>query len=174
MQIMYCHHAMRKKLNNKLTQQDGLTSLGVKDAKNIAKYLREISKREKIVAIHTSQFYRCQKTAEILNKYIKVPIVIDKGFDEFKSVDGETWADCQNRIMTSINKIVKKYKDDEMVICVASGVNIAGFINSAYKLPASEDTPFMWVGMCSPIVFNLSKNNKKSSGKDKFTFTGKK
>ncbi len=165
---------MRKKTKNKLTQQDGLTALGIKDAKNIAKYLAKISEREKIVAIHTSQFYRCRKTAEILNKYIKVPIIIDKGFDEFKSVEGETWTDCQNRIMTSINKIVKKYKDDEMVICVASGVNIAGFINSAYNLPASEDTPFLWVGMCSPIVFNYNKKNKKGSIKDKFTFTGNK
>ena len=164
---------MRKKSKGKLTQQDDLTALGIKDAKNIAKYLREISKREKIVAIHTSQFFRCQKTAKILNKYIKVPIIVDNGFDEFKSVDGETWTDCQNRIMSSINKIVAKYKDDEMVICVASGVNIAGFINLAYNVPASEDTPFLWVGMCSPIVFNLSKNSKKDSGKDKFTFTGK-
>lgn len=73
----------------------------------------------------------------------------------------ETWTQCQNRIRDAIKDIVFKYDDNDIVICVTSGVNITAFIGLAYKIPPSETLPFPWVINCSPICFNIDKNSFK-------------
>ena len=170
MKIIYVHHALREK-GNPPTQEDGIQPLGIKDAETTAELLKGMSERSKSTfrAIYTSPYYRCAKTAEIINKYMNLPIYEEPRFNEFKNVfeviengknvtKTETWLQCQTRIREAIKDIVEKYDDNDTVICVTSGVNITAFIGLAYKIPANENMPFPWVPSCSPIGFEIDKS----------------
>lgn len=170
MKIIYVHHALRQK-GNPPTQEDGIQPLGIKDAEVTAELLKTMSdnSKSKFKAIYTSPYFRCAKTAEIINKHINLPIFEEPRFNEFNNVfnavngnktitETETWSECQTRIREAIKDIVFKYDDNDTVICVTSGVNISAFIGLAYKIPISEDIPFPWVPSCSPICFEIDKS----------------
>lgn len=156
MKIIYVHHGNRK-IENSPTQQDDLTEFGYKDCELIAELLGNTEIKTHLKAIYTSQFFRCKKTAEIINKNLNVPIIEDCRLDEFRSVENEQWIDLQNRVAACIEDILQKYNNDDMVICVTSGVNIVSFINRAYNLPPSNDAPFLGIPSCSPIIFKYKK-----------------
>lgn len=170
MKIIYVHHALRQ-LGNPPSQDDKIQPLGIKDAQTTAELLKIMVEKSKsnFKAIYTSPYYRCAKTAEIINMHINLPIYEEPRFNEFNNVfeaiEGgqsitktETWAECQTRIREAIKDIVLKYEDNDTVICVTSGVNITAFIGLAYKIPASDNLPFPWVPSCSPIGFDIDKN----------------
>ena len=168
MKIIYVHHALRKK-GNPPTQDDKIQPLGIKDAKITAKLIKQIAKKSNICAIYTSPYYRCAKTAEIINKYAKAPIYEEAGLNEFNKTytivengqtitKTETWIECQQRIRQALQEIVNKHQENDTVICVTSGVNIAVFISLAFKIPASETLPFPSVPSCSPIGFEIDKS----------------
>ena len=169
MKIIYVHHALRE-LGNPPTQDDKIQPLGIKDAKTTAKLLKIMSENSKsnFKAIYTSPYYRCKKTAEIINKHINLPIYEEPRFNEFKKVfevlEGnqkvaktETWENCQIRIRNAILDIVEKYEENDTVICVTSGVNITAFISLAFKIKPCENLPFPWVPSCSPIGCEIDK-----------------
>ena len=157
MEIMYCHHGNRK-IINKPSQNDDLTELGIQDCENIGKLLDSVKHKKNIRCIYSSQFFRCKRTAEIINKNLNLPIIIDNRLDEFKSVENENWVDCQNRIMNFLKEIINNHSNNDFVICVTSGVNIAGFINLAYNIKPNNFTPFLQVPNCSPIIFKFDKS----------------
>lgn len=170
MKIIYVHHALRN-LGNPPSQDDGILPLGVKDAEVTAKVLKFMldKSKSKFKAIYTSPYYRCKKTAEIINKFINLPIYEEPRFNEFNKVfdvvernktitKTETWSECQTRIREAIKEIVFKYEDNDTIICVTSGVNISAFIGLAYKIPISENIPFPLVPSCSPIGFEIDKS----------------
>ncbi len=170
MKIIYVHHALRE-IGNPPSQDDKIQPLGIKDAETTAELLKIMSKKSKskFEAIYTSPYYRCAKTAEIINKHIQLPIYEEPRFNEFNKVfevieggqcltNTETWAECQTRIREAIKEIVNKYDDNGTVICVTSGVNISAFIGLAYKIPVNEKLPFPWVPSCSPIGFDIDKS----------------
>ena len=169
MRIVYVHHALRQ-TGNPPSQDDGLKPLGIKDAEVVAEILEDMKKYYNFKAIYTSPYYRCAKTAEIINKQINVPIFEEPRFNEYNSVKqamkygkydsvGESWLDCQLRIREAIKDIVEKYDNDkkDAVICVTSGVNITAFISLAFKIKPSETLPFPGVPGCSPIAFEIDK-----------------
>lgn len=169
MKIFYVHHALRD-TGNPPSQDDKLLPLGVKDAKVTANIFKKIAEKNNIKAIYTSPYYRCAKTAEIINKHINVPVYEDARLNEFKKVfqvlsgekvenKTESWLECQNRIREAIKDIVFKYDEKDTVICVTSGVNITAFISLAYKIKPSEKLPFPWVPSCSPIAFEINKSS---------------
>lgn len=168
MKIMYVHHALRE-LGNPPSQNDNIQPLGIKDAETMAEIFKNMAEKFNFKAIYTSPFYRCAKTAEIINQHINVPIYEDSRFDEFADVFNavkgyksenptETWADCQTRIRNAIKEIVFKYDENDVVICVTSGCNISAFIGLAYQIPVSENLPLPLVPSCSPIGFEINKN----------------
>ena len=159
MKIIYVHHAMRDK-GNPPSQLDDITNLGEQDAKINAEIF-EFAKQNNlnIKAIYTSPFLRCKKTAEIINDKIQVPIFEEKRFNEFGSEEGESWIDLQTRVRLAIKDIVQQYKNDDAVICVTSGVNVASFISLAYKLQPSSNAPFVGVISCSPLIFEITNEN---------------
>jgi len=169
MKIFYVHHALRAK-GNPPSQDDGLKELGVQDAKIVAQIFEDYKQYLNIKAIYTSPYFRCKKTAEIINEKLNVPVVEEPRFNEFVGVFSlvkgekevevvETWGDCQKRIQEAIKEIVNKHEENknDAVICVTSGVNITGFINLVYGLNASNDKPFPMVPSCSPIGFDITK-----------------
>lgn len=157
MRIIYVHHGNREK-NNPPTQKDDLTELGYKDCELVAElFQQEKFVSERVKAIYTSPFYRCKKTAEIINSSINVPIYFDERLNEFGSVK-EDWVQLQTRIKECIQDIIDTYDEDDMVICVTSGVNLVGFMNHSYNLPPHQNAPFLGVISCSPIIFNYKKS----------------
>ena len=156
MHIIYVHHGNRK-LGNPPTQEDDLTELGYRDCELLAELLNNKHIKEKIKAIYTSPFYRCKKTAEIINKNLNVDVLEDARLNEYKSVNNENWLDLQNRVEDCINNIVDKFGSDDYVICVTSGINIVSFINKAYNLSPSSNAPMLGVPSCSPIIFEYIK-----------------
>ena len=158
MKIFYVHHAPRDK-GNPPSQNDGITELGKKDADLVSLLMEEGKKYVNIKAIYASPFRRCTETAKIINNKIKVPIFEDARFNEFGSIENESWIDCQKRIIAGIKDIVYKYDDNDCVLCVTSGVNITAFISLAYKFKPSQDLPFPMVINCCPICFEINKNS---------------
>ena len=168
MRIIYVHHALRE-LGNPPSQDDKIQPLGIQDAEITADLLMKLKGSSNFKAIFTSPYYRCAKTAEIINKNIKVPIYNEPRFNEFKQVFEvlrgdkvvtmtETWEQCQIRIREAIKDIVFSYDDKDIVVCVTSGINIAAFIGLAFKIKPSNDTPFPMVASCSPIGFEIDKS----------------
>ena len=154
MKIVYVHHGNRL-IGNPPTQDDDMSPVGYKDCELVAELFA--GAKGQVKAIYTSPFFRCKKTAEIINKNLNVEIIEDDRLNEFESATGESWVDLQNRVDACIEDILAKYDDKDMVICVTSGVNISAFINKAYNLPASESAPFLGVPNCCPIIFNYHK-----------------
>ena len=162
MKIFYVHHALRN-MGNPPTQEDGLKELGIKDASIVADILEEGKNYLNVKAIYTSPFYRCKETSRIINKHINAQIIEDDRLNEFGSVyykdRKETWEECQERIIQLIKDIVFKYDEKDTVVCVTSGVNLTAFICAAYKIKPDSNLPFPIVMSCSPIGFEISKDN---------------
>lgn len=155
MKIIYCHHALRKR-GEVASQQDGIEDLGIEDANIVAKLLEIANKKGQLKAIYTSTYYRCTETAKIINSIINVPIVEDERLNEFDS-KSESWIKLQTRVRQSVLDAMKNYNDDDMLVFVTSGVNVAPFISLAYGLDVSENAPFIGVPSCSPLVFDIKK-----------------
>lgn len=157
MKIIYCHHAERAVDNRKArSQEDDITDNGFKDAQLVA----EMLSNQKITAIYTSNFYRCKKTAQIINTKIEAPIFEEERFNEVGSVEGEDWKDCLTRNIDALNEIMLKYNDDATILCVASGVNLSAFVCWNLGLKPTRDIPFMGATNCAPIVFYESTPTK--------------
>lgn len=176
MKIFYVHHAQRNK-GNPPTQNDDITRLGVRDAKFTAKLFSEAKQHGvNIVAIYSSNYFRCVKTANIINKKLNVPLIFEPRLNEFSNVHsavkggefkGETWEQCQQRIIDALKDIVNNHNNNDAVICVTSGVNITAFICAAFNIKPNNNLPYPWVPSCSPIGFEIDKNNFKEQNHER-------
>ncbi len=160
MKIIYVHHGNRN-MGNPPSQDDDLTEIGYKDCQLVAELFNNEKVKQHIKAIYTSPFFRCKKTAEIINTYLNVEIIFDDRLNEFDSINGESWIHLQTRVQNCIDDIIYKFNEEDIVICVTSGVNISAFINKSYSIKPSNDVPFLGVPSCSPIIFNYEKNPLK-------------
>lgn len=156
MKIIYMHHAERDKSSNaewgSLERTfDDITEIGKKQAELLA----ERFKNEKISAIISSPYLRCMHTAEIINKYHNIQIKQDSRFNEIQK--NEEWESLLKRNMEAIDDIVKSYSDDDVILCVTSGVNISAFICYTYNIIPTNDVPFSQACDISPVVFNIKK-----------------
>lgn len=156
MKIIYIHHGHRLK-GTPPSQKDDLTELGYKDCELVAELLNYTNLKHKIKAIYTSPYFRCAKTAEIINSHLNVKIVEDNRLNEFEYHKKETWLNAQKRITNCLDEIVSIFNNEDIVICVTSGVNIGAFICKAFNIEPSENTPFLGVPSCSPIMFEFKK-----------------
>ena len=156
MRIVYMHHAERKISEGhndpNLRQLEDITERGIK----IAELLSERLKDEKITAIVTSPYLRCKHTAEIMNKYQNVPIIEDARFNE---MDDEEWKDLLKRNMEAIDDIVNKYNDDDVILCITSGVNLSAFICYFYNIEPTNDVPWAQGADLSPVNFTIGKRS---------------
>lgn len=159
MKLIYVHHAERD-LSDKTKppeerKLDDITENGIKEATFISEKL----KGQKIKSIITSPYPRCIHTAEILNKYLNVPIIEDNRFNEFAR--GEDLKGFLIRNMEAIDDIVKTSIDDDVVICVTSGVNIGAFICYSYNIKPSNYLPWTQAAAISPVIFNMNNIEEK-------------
>ena len=155
MKIIYMHHAERNiSINHndsEKRQLEDITEFGIKEAE----ILSEKFKSQKITAIITSPYIRCQHTAEIINKYHNCPIIEDERLNEMKT--GEDWETFLKRNMETIDNIVNTYTDDDTIICVTSGVNLSAFVCYFYNIKPSNSTPWCQAAAISPINFTIGK-----------------
>ena len=151
MKVIYVHHAERDVSSNVEKQEQDITEAGMKEAFLLAEKLKQL----KVTAIYTSPYLRCKHTAEILNQYIQVPIYEESRFNEKDK--NESWRECQERNMEAIDDLVNTYQeDDDLVICVTSGVNLSAFIFYFTKIKASNENPWIQAVACSPVLFSTS------------------
>ena len=54
-------------------------------------------------------------------------------------------------------KDVLGFNDDEVILCVTSGVNISAFICYIYNIVPSNDVPWSQAYDISPVIFNIKK-----------------
>lgn len=150
MKIIYCHHAERAvDARKSRSQDDDITDNGFKDAQLVA----ELLNNQKIDAIYTSNFYRCRKTAQIINSQIGAPIFEEDRFNEVGSVEGEDWKSCLTRNIEALNDIMLKYNDDATILCVTGGVNLSAFVCWNLNIKPTCDIPFMGATNIAPIMF---------------------
>lgn len=154
MKFVYVHHGNRKIMKTP-NENDNLTLIGKKDCTLVAKLLNNPEVKQNAKVIFTAPNPRCRKTAKIINRHIKLPIIEDALLNEFDKKH-ETWVDCQNRIISFIENALKTYHQTDMVICVTSGVNVAGFICKAFNISASNKNAFVGVPSCSPLIFEIN------------------
>ena len=149
MKILYVHHAERDRLNKSIERQfQDITKNGITEAELLANKLKNFN----ITAIYTSPYLRCIHTAEIINKYNKVPIYEENRFNEMEN--SETWKEFQIRNMKAIDDIIKKHNDNDFIICVTSGANLSAFIHYFTKLEPSNNNPLIQGITISPVLFS--------------------
>lgn len=158
MKVIYMHHAERdigpNHNDSKLRQLEDITEVGVKTAELLSKRLKDLN----IKAIVTSPYLRCKHTAEIINKYHNAPIIEDERFNE--SYKDEEWEHLLKRNMEAIDDIVKKYSDDDTIVCMTSGINLSAFICYFYNIKPNNKVPFSQAADISPINFIINKNRE--------------
>lgn len=151
MKLIYVHHAERDVSSNVEKQEQDITEAGMKEAFLLAEKLKQL----KVTAIYTSPYLRCKHTAEILNQYIQVPIYEESRFNEKDK--NESWREFQERNMEAIDDLVNTYQeDDDLVICVTSGVNLSAFIFYFTKIKVSNENPWIQAVACSPVLFSTN------------------
>ncbi len=106
MKVFYIHHGQRKR-TKRAGLEDDLTVLGEKDAALTGKILS--CYKDKVRAIYTSNFFRCKKTAQIINQNFEVKIIEEARLNEFGSLKGESWTELQMRIMDFLDEICQSY-----------------------------------------------------------------
>ena len=149
MKILYVHHAERDRLNKSVERQlQDITENGITEATLLANKLKDFN----ITAIYTSPYLRCTHTAEIINKYNKVPIYEEKRFNEKEN--SETWKEFYTRNMKAIDNIIQKHNDNDFIICVTSGVNLSAFVHYFTKLEPKNDNPIVQGITISPVLFS--------------------
>lgn len=154
MKIIYMHHAERDKSSNAewgtLERTfDDITEMGQKQAELLSQRL----KNEKISSIISSPYLRCMHTANIINKYHDLQIKEDSRFNEIQK--NEEWSNFLKRNMEAIDDIVNTSCDDDVVLCVTSGVNISAFICYTYDIEPSNDLPWSQACDLSPVIFDI-------------------
>ena len=162
MQIIYIHHGFIDK-STPHSQQKSLHKLGKKDVKLVAELLNIFqAQSNSIKAIYSSPYLRCEQTAKIANKHLKLDIVYDDRLNEIEKT--ETLVDLYARTREFVADIVHKYDKKDSAVCVTSGLNIVPFIFLSYNLPMHNDMPTIGVPSCSPIVLTFDKENFVAEG----------
>ena len=123
MKIVYIHHAERDRYNGNVPRQEqDITEDGEMEARLLSKKMSYLNP----VAIYSSPYKRCLHTAEILRGDLNIPIIEDSRFNEYDVV--ETYPEFLKRNMKAIDDIINKHDEDDVVLCVTSGVNLSAFV----------------------------------------------
>ena len=153
MKIIYMHHAERDHGKKDVPRQEqDITKDGIEEAKLLAKKLPLITP----TAIYTSPYKRCVHTANIVNEEVQIPIIQDERLNEY-NYGSETFKEFLQRNMDCIDDIVKKYNEDDTVLCVTSGVNLSAFMCYFTNTKASGDAPRCQGLTISPVLFTTDR-----------------
>lgn len=151
MKILYVHHAERDRSNKSIDRQlQDITDKGITETEFLGEKLKNLNLN--IKAIYTSPYLRCKHTAEILNKYLNIPIYEETKFNEMHSY--ETWKEFSIRNMEAIDNIVKNNDDNDFIICITSGVNLSPFVYYFTNITPEDNSPKIQAVTISPVLFS--------------------
>ncbi|MBQ2873016.1 MAG: histidine phosphatase family protein [Bacilli bacterium] len=151
MKILYVHHAERDKKNKAVDRQlQDITENGIKETEILGEKLKQLNLN--IKAIYSSPYLRCIHTAEIINKYINVPIYEETLFNEMNS--SETWKEFSLRNMKAIDKIINNHDNEDFIICISSGVNLSPFVYYFNNIEPTNDSSKIQALTTSPVLFS--------------------
>ena len=102
--------------------------------------------------IYCSEHKRCIHTSDILNKNLNLDINIDSRFNA--KTKEESWEDFINRNKEIIDEIIKSSNEDDVVLCITSGVNLSAFVS---YFTGNNDIVCQGLTM-SPVLFNVKKD----------------
>ena len=160
MRIIYMHHAERAIGPNHndpiLRQEEDITETGIKEADLMGQEFKQNNNKYNIKAIVSSPYKRCIHTAEVINKYLNVPIIEDERFNEAQSKEEMQSGDLWKRNMDAIEDIVKKYDIDDDILVITSGVNLTGFICYFYNIDPTSKPAVAQGTFCSPVNFIIT------------------
>lgn len=168
--IMYVRHADDK--------NDVLTELGKQQCEMLEKYEEEY----KFTKIYSSPAKRCVDTAKALSKKFGIPVEIRKDLNERETLNGDPktkkeqlWFDnylnpefsskkpegCKEyfgRIFSEIDGMINEHfdKEENVIIVAHSGTSYA-ISSYFYGVQKGKDVPWMRVGNCSRIYFEVNK-----------------
>lgn len=150
MQLIYLHHTERDYKSSEVRAEHNITKNGIINAELIGQAMKD---NIKIDAIFTSPYLRCKRTAEIINEYVKAPLIEDNRLNEWNKPESKT--EFLKRNVDAISDIVNKYKGtDSKIICVSSGVNLTAFVCHYYNIKINKNTKLINHGMSAPIIFD--------------------
>lgn len=148
MKIIYVHHADRERNKDVPRQEQDITENGIIEAELLGQKLKNVG----VTAIYSSPYLRCVHTSNIIGKYCNAPIYKEDRLNEMQN--GETWKSLQKRTFDAIDDIIKKHNDDDIILCVTSGVNLSAFIFYFTNIEPSNDNPWIQAVTCSPVLFS--------------------
>lgn len=149
MKIVYVHHAERDFDDMSVPKEEqDITEDGIKEAELLASKVHFLN----VTKIYSSEHKRCIHTSNILNKNLNLDIKIDSRFNEAKKE--ESWEEFINRNISLIDEIIKNSNEDDVVLCITSGVNLSAFVSYF-----TGDKNIVCQGLTmSPVLFTPNKD----------------
>lgn len=158
-------------------EQDTLTSIGIEEAKRIAKHFKDITINKIICATSNRSKKTAEEIIKIKNCRVKFTSLLNeqslgilegkskseykKALEEsrlseekFKPINGENTSDAYHRATMFVNKL-KKEKSKNILIISHAGL-ISYIITILFKMPIEENKYFK-VNFCSVSYFDIDK-----------------
>jgi len=153
MKIVYIHHAQRD-VSKGINQENGLTEFGVQEATIIGEMLKTVPAK----AIYIGEYVRYKLTAELINKYIKAPIIVDDRLNERNAEDKKTENGFAKRTQSFLDDIIEKHNNNDVIFCITSGGNLEEFVNYFYGGNKTDGFIRMQAIGVSPVNFEFNKD----------------
>ena len=145
------HHADRNTKDGG-SQENSITDFGVQEATVIGGMLKKVP----VKTIYSGEYIRYKQTVELINKHIKAPVVVDNRLNEWSSKT-ESRKTLQKRTHAFLKEVIAKHNDEDIIICMTSGVNLYYFITFFNKCkPIKGFIHAQARGVC-PIFFVYKK-----------------
>lgn len=178
MKLYYARHGQTNSNASVVTTQtatvpdEPLTEIGVQQANELANQLKDVP----FDAIISSPLKRAMETAEVVNKYHKLPIEVIDDLQERKApifIDMNTWNDLFDfdknisienvellpdffkRVYEVLEDLKKRYKDKTILVVAHGGVHHALYAY-AHNLPLKGNVRISRVKNCEYRIYELT------------------
>ena len=151
--ITYMHHADRD-MSKGRSQDNPITKLGIKEASAIGEIIS--TKKTDITCIYTGDYIRYRQTNELINKFVQAPIIVDSRLNEI-DCNGKEY---ERRLHEFLRDIIAKHNNDDMIVCMTSGVALGCFMSFFFKEPI-KGFEYAQGATVSPVLFGYDKDQKR-------------
>lgn len=152
MKFIYVHHAERDRSNKNVPRQEqDITERGVQEATLLEKKINDLG----VTKIYSSTYKRCLHTANILNKNKKLEIIKEERLNEWDK--NETFKYFLERNIEAIDEIKRNSNEDDVIMCITSGINLSAFVCYFTNSTPSDNSPRIQGITISPVLFSTNK-----------------
>jgi len=185
MKIYLVRHGQTNENLNKISQghfNSQLTSLGIEQAKEISKKLKDI----KITHAYSSDLDRCVKTAEEILKHHQEIVLIKENkireqakgvfegqpssefkkavkelkipYEDFKPEKGESLRECWQRAITFFEELIKEHDHGDQILLVSHGGPISCILTYLHKDKIENTKSYSTKGNTSLSIIHIDKS----------------